>query len=93
MFTKLVEFPCFPSLHAAADAAFNALLESIVEAQKFGVARSGDPLELALLAWSTVHGLSMLWVEGAIPGPGNPEAKIEPLTEAATEMLLRGLGR
>lgn len=93
MFVKLVDIPRYPSLHTAADAAFHALLDSIVEAQKYGVARSGDPMELALLAWSTVHGLSMLWIERAIQGPGGPDARIEALAEAASEMLIRGLGR
>mgnify|MGYP001051411142 CR=1 FL=1 len=50
-------------------------------------------VELALLAWSMVHGLSTLWIQGAIFGPAGPDVTIESLAEAATEMLLRGIAR
>jgi AcrR family transcriptional regulator len=93
MFGRLVDIPKYPSLHAAAQLAFAALVESIVEAQKAGVTRRGNPAELAILAWSTMHGLSMLWVECAAQGPAGPEVTIETLTDGAADMLIRGLAR
>lgn len=92
MFGKMVEESRYPSLHAAADRAFATLCEAITEAQEAGAARRGDPVELAVLAWSTVHGLAMLWIEGAVQGPACGSATIASLTEAATEMLVRGIG-
>jgi AcrR family transcriptional regulator len=93
MFDKLIDYHAYPSLHAAADRAFAALLEAIAEGQKSGVVRRGDPTELALLAWSTVHGLAILWIGSAIQGPSGERCSIEQLTDAATEMLVRGLGK
>jgi len=92
MFGKMVDVPCHPALHAAADRAFVTLCESIVAAQGAGLLRPGDPTELALLAWSTVHGLSMLWIEGAVHSPSGEELDVDALAEAATAMLARGLG-
>ncbi|MFO0614989.1 MAG: TetR/AcrR family transcriptional regulator [Polyangiaceae bacterium] len=98
MFGRLVDIPKYPSLHAAADQAFEALVGSIVAAQAAKAIRPGDAVEHALLAWSTVHGLAMLWIDGALRGPtshgceapvGAPS--IEALAEAASEMLIRGL--
>lgn len=93
MFVRLVDIPRYPSLHVAADRAFTALLEGIVLAQKAGVVRRGNPAELALLAWSTMHGLAMLWIECAAQGPAGPDVSIEALAEGAADMLVRGLAR
>lgn len=98
MFGRLVDIPKYPALHAAAEKAFGALFESIVSAQAVKAVRAGDPMEHALLAWSTVHGLAMLWIDCALQGPSShePDAKprsIEHLAEAASDMLVRGLGR
>ena len=92
MFGKMVDVPCHPTLHAAADRAFATLLGAIVAAQDAGLVRPGNPVELAMLAWATVHGLSMLWIEGAMHGPGSEELSIDAMADAATAMLVRGLG-
>lgn len=91
MFVHLVDIPRYPSLHEAADRAFRGLMDGILSGQAAGVVRAGDPFELSVLAWSTVHGLAMLWIEGAIPGPGDPDLAIDHLASAASEMLLKGL--
>lgn len=98
MFGRLVDIPKYPTLHAAAERAFGELLSSIVAAQAAKAVRAGDPMEHALLAWSTVHGLAMLWIDCALQGPSShdPNAKppsIEALSAAAADMLVRGLGR
>lgn len=91
MFGRLVDIPKYPSLHVAADKAFNALLGSIVAAQAAKAIRAGDPTEHALVAWSTVHGLAMLWIDCALGGPSGAPRSIEDLAAAASEMLVRGL--
>jgi AcrR family transcriptional regulator len=93
MFEKLLDYSAYPSLHAAADRTFATLLESIGAGQEAGVVRRGDPAELALLAWSTVHGLAMLWVGCALQGPAGDAFTVDQLADAATEMLVRGIGR
>jgi hypothetical protein len=88
----MVDVPLYPALHEAAERAFATLVENIVTAQAAGLVRPGDPMELAVLAWSTVHGVSMLWIEGAVKGPGCENLTIDGLAEAAVAMLVRGIG-
>jgi AcrR family transcriptional regulator len=47
--------------------AFNLLRDAVVACQQAGAAPAGDPASLVLTAWSAVHGLATLWVDGALP--------------------------
>jgi AcrR family transcriptional regulator len=91
MFVRAVDIPRFPSLHAAADRAFRALLDAVIAGQETGAVRPGDPRDLSILAWSAVHGLAMLWIEGAVVGPADPATTIDHLAKLVADMLLRGL--
>lgn len=93
MFVRLVDVPLYPSLKVAADRAFATLLAAIVEGQKAAVVRRGRPEEIALLVWSTVHGLAMLWIECAAQGPVGGAGDLDELSERAADMLIRGLAR
>lgn len=71
---------------------FELLLHTISEGQREGRIREGEPLRLALMCWSLVHGLASLLVDGQIPeasGAGGVEA----LAEEQTRMLWAGLAR
>jgi AcrR family transcriptional regulator len=57
-------------LEEASQATFGVLVEAIVACQAAGVVREGDPKELALAAWSVVHGLAMLAVDHQLRGKG-----------------------
>jgi AcrR family transcriptional regulator len=50
----------------AAQAAFLVLVNAVLQCQEEGVAPRGDPEPLVLLAWSAVHGLSSLRLDGAL---------------------------
>jgi AcrR family transcriptional regulator len=53
-----------PTLKATADDTFNQLLEVVSDvAERHG---RGDPLPLAIAAWSLAHGLSTLFLEGKL---------------------------
>jgi AcrR family transcriptional regulator len=93
MFGNLVDVPAHPGLRVAAERAFATLVEGIVEGQKAGQLRRGDPIQLAAIAWSTVHGLSMLWIDGALAGACRKSGplSIEALATAASEANVRGL--
>ena len=73
--------------------AFGLLMQCLTEGQQAGVFRPGDTLSLALGAWSLVHGLASLMVDGVLgrTGKGAPDA--EALAVAQTRMLLEGLLR
>jgi AcrR family transcriptional regulator len=48
--------------------AFQVLLDAIVELQGQGLVRGGDPRHLAMYIWAVVHGVSMLALDGMLPG-------------------------
>ena len=73
--------------------AFALLVQCLTEGQQAGVLREGDTLEMALGAWSLVHGLSSLLVDGVLEQPGRPAADPQALAVAQTRMLLDGLLR
>ena len=58
--------------------------------QQEGLARSGHPLPLALAAWSTIHGLSMLLIEGCISPDVFHENSQEAMIQATLDTLLAG---
>lgn len=80
----------YPTLQAAGMAAFQVLLDLVTAAQAEGAIGPGDPKLLALTAWSTVHGLARLIVDGAIPLDELPDP--ETSARMVTETLMNGLG-
>jgi AcrR family transcriptional regulator len=80
-----------PALHAAAETAFGLLVASIAEIQRAGVARSGDPRELAVAAWALVHGLSALLIDGQLARRVRTAGDAEALARRVTEVLRTGL--
>jgi AcrR family transcriptional regulator len=77
-----------PGLQKAAKEAYGLLAGAIRDCQAAGVVRSRDPEELALCAWSAVHGLSALVVDGQL---GERARQLEPLARAVTDNVVRGL--
>lgn len=51
----------------AGERAFQTLLDCVIVLQTEGGLPPGDPLPLAILAWSTVHGLAKLAIAGRLP--------------------------
>ena len=49
---------------------FELLERAVAQAQAEGFAPPGDPRPLVLLAWSSVHGASTLWVDGSLADDG-----------------------
>ena len=50
----------YPALAATGQAAFGLLVAEITSAQRVGRVKPGDPIRLAQVFWSTVHGIVML---------------------------------
>jgi AcrR family transcriptional regulator len=71
--------------------AFQVLLDGIKAGQDCGAVRAGDPIQLAWVAWSTVHGLSMLLIDQRLPV--TPDQDIKALLTFVTHSLTTGLGR
>ena len=53
-------------IRRAATEATQVLVECVVAAQAAGLAPPGDPMPLVVMSWSTAHGVSALWVDGAL---------------------------
>jgi AcrR family transcriptional regulator len=51
-----------------AKAAFQVLVDALVEQQESGLVRRDDPLLLARMIWSMVHGIAMLAIDGQLRG-------------------------
>jgi hypothetical protein len=51
---------------ADATAAFDVLVDSVVEQQQASIVRRDDPLLLARFIWSVVHGIAMLAIDGQL---------------------------
>jgi AcrR family transcriptional regulator len=51
-----------------AKAAFQVLVDSLVEQQQAGLVRRDDPLLQARMIWSLVHGIAMLAIDGQLRG-------------------------
>jgi AcrR family transcriptional regulator len=92
MFTAVVAEPdACPALVAAYEEMFGLLLDAIAACQRARLVREGDPRELALAAWSVVHGLADLSVGGQLPRFGLAPADTRALAEQVTSSVFKGL--
>jgi AcrR family transcriptional regulator len=69
-------------------AAFQALVDAIVSLQRDGAVRKDDPLQLARFIWATVHGVSMLIIDGQLR---HQQAHIDDLIQFAVQRLHTGI--
>lgn len=74
-------------LHAAAEAAYDALVGTLRQKQEAGLLRAGDPDQLAYVAWSLLHGLASLLVDGQMERPDD----VASLARLSVRTLLEGL--
>jgi len=82
-----------PGLKEAGEEAYRVLRDLIVEGIERGRLRAEEPDQLALSAWSTVHGLSMLIIEGQIPGVRGHQAQRRAMTDVVVRLLESGIRR
>jgi len=73
------------SLRTTTSPAFGAMIDAVREAMDAGELRAGDPAELILVAWATVHGLVALHFSGRF---GFDDAKFRGVAARAIETLL-----
>jgi AcrR family transcriptional regulator len=78
-------------LEEAAGAAFAVLVEAIERGQAAGEIRPGPPRDLALGAWSLVHGLAVLAVDRQLAGRGFSSDDPVALARHVTQQLYLGL--
>jgi AcrR family transcriptional regulator len=81
----------YPSLKEAGDRTFALLVQTITDGQAAGQVRGGDPVELAVAAWSIVHGLAALLVDGKLKDHVRSPAEAERLAGRFIELFMLGL--
>jgi hypothetical protein len=79
----------YPTLTQAGKKAFAILVNEIASGQQESVFRQENPTELALVAWSLVHGLSMLAIDGQLKIP--EDKTIEAIANFTTQILNQGI--
>jgi AcrR family transcriptional regulator len=75
-----------PELAQEANASFQTLVDAVLEGQQAGEIRADAPRTMAIFIWSTVHGVSMLAIDGPLPA-----AAVDEVVDYTTERLLAGL--
>jgi AcrR family transcriptional regulator len=81
----------YPELLTAGRSAFGVLQRVIESGQRAGWVAHGDAHELAVVAWSQVHGLATLLLEGQLQL--EDEARCEALVRRSVDILHAGLAR
>jgi AcrR family transcriptional regulator len=71
-----------------AAAAFQALVDAIVSLQKDGAVKKDDPLQLARFIWATVHGVSMLIIDGQL---AHQQTRLDDLIQFVMQRLHSGI--
>ena len=80
-----------PALQEAGGRTFGLLVEAITECQAAGRVRRGDPQALAVAAWSIVHGLAALLVDGKLKDHAASPAAAKRLARTVTDLFMLGL--
>lgn len=77
-------------LQQVSSAAYQVLLDAILECQQAGLLTANDPQVMAMSAWSIVHGLSSIILDGPV-GTHHLNLQTEPLADAVIRTLIQGL--
>lgn len=83
----------YPELSTAARAAFNRLAQIVIDGQRAGGLRDGDPREPATAVWLAVHGLSALLIAEKIPPDITVGREPSELAAQFVKMVCEGLLR
>lgn len=77
----------------AADAAFESLVRIIAAGVQTGTFRDRDPYELALVAWTSMHGLAMLIAAGLMQVDAVDDAQVDALVRSVAQNLIFGISK
>jgi AcrR family transcriptional regulator len=72
-------------------ASFQLLVDVIESGQEKGLFKIENPLECAIVAWSSMHGLAILITSGFLHDIASSKNQIKQLGERLTELLLSGI--
>ena len=75
-------------LSTASGKAFQRLLEAVADCRRAVGDEKADPLTWALVAWTITHGVSSLWIEGALSAGPLQHLGIERIAEVVTRTVM-----
>lgn len=87
--TEIADKQSYPALLQVARDTFGVLVQTLIECHQNGLVYPAEPTQQAQVAWSLVHGLSMLAIDGQLSATGC--TSIEELANKATHTLITGL--
>lgn len=93
MFRGEVHGAAGSALSVEGERAFGLLHEAVMQCQQAGAAPAGDPSALVLYAWTTVHGLASLMVDGSLKKIPLPAEQLPNVVTDLTEQLFGALAR
>ncbi|MEM8810127.1 MAG: TetR/AcrR family transcriptional regulator [Cyanobacteria bacterium P01_G01_bin.38] len=80
----------YPDLAKASQQSFEVLVDTIAKGQSAGIFRAADPVDMARVAWSLVHGQSMLALDNKLQIKSGKD--FETFLQFSSQMLFEGLG-
>lgn len=80
-----------PGLKEAGERTFAMLIQAIADCQAVGQVKSGPSEEFAVAAWSIVHGLAALLVDGKLKDHVGSAEEAERLAHTITDLFMLGL--
>ncbi len=89
--SDLGDHTAFPGLAAVSRAAFDSLFSAVSRGAAAGTFVQRPAIELAVMAWSSVHGLASLIIDGRMHNPHGPTASAQELGRIVNDLLLVGL--
>jgi AcrR family transcriptional regulator len=86
----LDDHSAYPSLAAISAATFGSLVSAVTRGVAAGTFIAREPMDLAVMSWSTVHGLASLIVDQRMQNPAGPTPSSEALALTIVELLMTG---
>ncbi len=90
MFEAPLDLARYPTTATAADRAFRILADAVASCQTEGLLLPGNPLPVALAAWSLVHGIAKLAIAERLPD--NSRQAVLDFSGFAMSCLQHGIG-
>lgn len=87
------DLQAYPSLAEQSSSTFQLLLQSVDECQHAKLVRKGDRREIALFAWTVVHGLASLLVDGQLKATDYAAKPLRPIVEHMLLLAFEGMVR
>ncbi|MFL5307923.1 MAG: TetR/AcrR family transcriptional regulator [Polyangia bacterium] len=93
MFGGVVHEDCAalsPAVDAAGEETYSVLREQVADGIRRGHLREADPDDLSLVAWSTVHGLGQLFIDGQLTRRATSDQAARALVDSTVRWLETG---